>query len=103
MNMRSPVSSFLFAAAMITAGCTSDRDLDRFRKADRELVERAIKDYAKGKVSRDFVLESHDPSVVHLEDRDCVGLNLRKDYAGGDTTLCYNRSGKLIGVNTVGD
>jgi hypothetical protein len=66
------------------------------RKSDEPLVNKAVDIYREGKVSRGDVLRDHEPVVVYLPDMTCVGLNLKEHMVGGDTTMCFDKSGKQV-------
>jgi hypothetical protein len=57
---------------------------------------RALDIEGNGKVSRAELLAQYDPVVVYLPTMTCVGLNLKKNWAGGDTTICLDREGKQV-------
>jgi hypothetical protein len=60
------------------------------------LVERALDLYGHGKLSREAIRKSNDLNVVYLPNMTCVGFNLLPGAAGGDDTMCLDKSGKVV-------
>jgi hypothetical protein len=73
------------------------------RTPDDPIVNKALDIYGKGKVSRSDLLRSYDVNVVYLPNMTCVGLNLRPGTAGGDDTMCFDKSEKLVLTYVNGD
>jgi hypothetical protein len=85
------------------AACSRQPDAPHIRPSEQALVNHALDIYSKGKVSRAELLKTYDPVVVYLPKMTCVGLNLRPGIAGGDTTMCFDRSNKFLGYYVNGD
>lgn len=61
-----------------------------YHSADRTYVDRALFKFSgKKKESLAEVERKVTPVVVHLPGIVCVGLNLKRGIAGGDTTVCF--------------
>lgn len=75
------------------AGCS-----DNIRSLDQHYVDKAIYVHSNGgKTSKGEVLKKYRPAVVYLPEMVCVGLNLKRGIAGGDSTYCFDkRSQKLV-------
>ncbi len=64
-----------------------------YHSTDQQYVDRALSSYSgNGKVPPEQVSRQVTPVVVHLPTMVCVGLNLKRGMAGGDTTLCYSKA-----------
>ena len=48
------------------------------------------------KASKEEVLDQVEPVVVYLPNMTCVGMNFRAGWAGGDTTICYDKNGRKV-------
>jgi len=88
-----PASSVLFLACL--AGCTSP-EKSHIRESDEAIVNKALDFYSHGKVSRESLRKTHDINVVYLPEMTCVGLNLKARSAGGDDTVCLDKSGQRV-------
>jgi hypothetical protein len=60
------------------------------------IVDKALDIYGHGKVSRERLRKSYDLNVVYLPSMTCVGFNLLPGTAGGDDTICLDKSGKRV-------
>ena len=60
------------------------------------IVDKALDIYGHGKLSRDAVRKSRDVNVVYLPSMTCVGFNLLPGTAGGDDTICLDKSGTRV-------
>jgi hypothetical protein len=69
---------------------------DEIRPSEKAVVAKAVQWYGDGKMSDDDVLRQVKPAVVYLPTMTCVGLNLRGMVLGGDTTVCFDKSGKQV-------
>lgn len=88
------------AIGIALSGCQKD-PLAEYRKFERPYIERAIAvDVGRNKASRELVLKRVKPSVVYLPGMICVGLNVRRGVAGGDRTVCFDQSDRVV-VNFV--
>ena len=63
---------------------------------DDPIVEKALDVYGHGKLSREAILKSNDLNVVYLPNMTCVGFNLLPGTAGGDDTMCLDKTGKVV-------
>ena len=66
------------------------------RPSEEVVVNKALDLYGKGKLSRGEILETVTPVVVYLPTMACVGLNLNEGVLGGDTTVCFDETGKQV-------
>jgi len=83
-------------ALALLASCQKD-PLAAYRSVERPYVERAIDIYSgHGKIPREQVLRMVEPVVVYLPTMVCVGMNLRRNWAGGDRTICFDSKGKTV-------
>lgn len=83
-------------ALFLLASCHRD-PLAKYGPIERPYVERAIAIYSgHGKISSEQVLRMVDPVVVYLPNMTCVGMNLRRNWAGGDRTICFGGDGHLL-------
>ena len=83
--------------------CSRQTETPHVRQSEQALVNRALDIYSKGKVTRAELLKTYDPVVVYLPKMTCVGLNLKPGIAGGDTTMCFDRSERFLGYYVNGD
>ena len=91
------------AGVMGTSACHRD-PLAKYGPDERLYVERAIELYSgNGKISRAEVFRRVDPVVVYLPDMTCVGMNLRRGVVGGDSTVCFDKSGRRVLTYRIGD
>ena len=60
------------------------------------VVDRALDIYGHGKLSREAIRKSYDINVVYLPTMTCVGFNLLPGTAGGDDTMCLDKSGQRV-------
>src|SRR4051794_2944474 len=97
--MRRGVAVFV----LVLSGCTRSSEATHVRPSDEPIVNRALDIYGHGKVSRAALRRSYDINVVYLPTMTCVGFNLRQTTAGGDDTMCFDKSGKLVLTYTNGD
>jgi hypothetical protein len=88
---------------VLLAGCTVQPQSPHVRASEQDIVNRALDVEANGKVSRDYILKSVDPVVLYLPDMTCVGLNLRRGVLGGNTTICFDNTGKKVIHHVSGD
>jgi hypothetical protein len=72
---------------------------------DQPYVDRALASYSgNGRIPQERVDEQVSAVVVHLPTMVCVGLNLKRGMAGGDTTNCYDKvSGKEVVIYVNGE
>ena len=73
------------------------------RESDAAIVNRALDVYGKGKVDRDQLRRSFDIAVVYLPKMTCVGFNVKAGTAGGDETLCFDKTGREVISYSNGD
>jgi len=60
------------------------------------IVDKALDIYGHGKLSREGIRRSYDLNVVYLPNMTCVGFNLLPGTAGGDDTMCLDKSGQHV-------
>lgn len=88
--------SLLVSLAIATAGlagCGANAPPVTYHAVDQAYVSRALAFYSgRGRIPPQQVKREVTPVVVHLPTMVCVGLNLKRGVAGGDTTLCYSTS-----------
>lgn len=60
------------------------------------IVDKALDIYGHGKLSREAIRRSHDLNIVYLPTMTCVGFNLLPGTAGGDDTMCLDKSGQHV-------
>ncbi len=84
------------STCLILVGCSHPNAFPEVRKVDKPIVSKAIKSYTKGKVTESEFLRNVGPSVVYLPNMTCVGLNLKENTFGGDTTICYDKNGRQV-------
>ena len=93
--MGRPTLAYASLAILLT-GCSDQPRTVHVRPSEESVVNRALDIEANGRVSREYILRTVDPVVVYLPNMTCVGLNLRKGVAGGDTTICFDGDGKKV-------
>ena len=85
------------------SACHRSAEATHVRASEEAIVNKALDIYGHGKVSREELRRSYDINVVHLSTMTCVGFNLRPGTAGGDDTMCFDRSDNLVLTYTNGD
>ena len=96
--------AFFIVGCLIASGGCSQRQVEPdIRPSERAIVDKALEIYGKGKVDRTQLLNRYNPVVVYLPDMTCVGINLKAGIAGGDTTICFDRTGKQVVYYINGD
>lgn len=86
-------------ACIVTSSLVSCHQdpLANYRPIERPYVERAVYLYSShGKISQEQVFKMVKPVVVYLPHMICVGMNLRKGWAGGDVTVCFDEHGREV-------
>lgn len=87
----------LAQCALLVGACEHKKSLADYGPVERPYVQRAVDSFTgHGRISREQVFQRYDPVVVVLPTRTCVGMHLRKGIAGGDTTLCYDQTGREV-------
>ena len=81
---------------VLLAVASCSRPTSHIRESDEPVVNKALDIYGKGKVSRADLLKSYDVAVVYLPNMTCVGFNLRAGTAGGDETMCFDKTGRQV-------
>jgi hypothetical protein len=66
------------------------------RAGDEPIVSKALDIYGRGKLSHAELLKSNDINVVYLPTMTCVAFNVLPGSAGGDDTMCFDRSGQRV-------
>jgi hypothetical protein len=75
-----------------------------YRIVEEPIVEKALYYYTGGwKIDRAKAETQVMPVVVYLPNMTCVGLNLKRNGAGGDTTVCFDRHGNKVLYYVSGD
>lgn len=80
----------------LLAASACSRPVSHIRESDEPIVNKALDDYGKGKISRTDLLKTYDVVIVYLPNMACVGFNLRGGMAGGDETFCYDKVGRKV-------
>jgi hypothetical protein len=88
-----------YATLAIAVSCSAPES----RVRDDPIVNKALDIYGKGKISRAHLRAEYDINIVYLPKMTCVGLNLRPGTVGGDTTMCFDKSGRFLGYYIDGD
>lgn len=84
------VAALSLAAGSLT-GCSTKTPPVTYHQADQPYVTRALAFYSgHGRIGAPQVKRQMTAVVVHLPTMICVGLNLKRGMAGGDTTVCYS-------------
>jgi hypothetical protein len=52
--------------------------------------------FRHGKSSREALRRRYHINVVYLPTMACVGFNLMPPALGGDQTMCFDKTGKLV-------
>jgi hypothetical protein len=60
------------------------------------IVDKALDIYGNGKLSRESIRKSSDLNVVYLPTMTFVGFNVLPGAAGGDDTICLDKSGQRV-------
>ena len=60
------------------------------------IVAKALDIYGHGKLSRGAIRKSYDLNVVYFQAKTCVGFNVLPGTAGGDDTMCLDKSGQHV-------
>jgi hypothetical protein len=77
---------------------------DQSRLEQPPFVNKALDLYSHGKVSRGYLLSRYAPTVVYLPNMTCVAMKPRKPFAGGEDTMCFDKSERqLLFYYTNGD
>lgn len=93
----------ILALGPLAAACSYSTSTPSIRSADQPYVNKALAIYSKGKVTKEYLLQSVNPAVVYLPNMTCVGLNLRPGVLGGDTTMCFDKNGRQVVYYVNGD
>ncbi len=90
--LRLSVTPVGLVVAMLAACEANDAPPVLYHHSDQPYVDRALSSYSgNGEIGREQVSRRVSPVVVHLPTMVCVGLNLKRGMAGGDTTICYSK------------
>src|SRR4051812_13610378 len=81
---------------LVLSGCSCSPQATHVRPSEEAIVNKALDIYGHGKVSREDLRKSFDINVVYLPTMTCVGFNLLPGTAGGDETMCFDKSGQNV-------
>jgi hypothetical protein len=60
------------------------------------IVNKALDLYGHGRLSRERLLRTYTPVVVGLPRMTCVAMKPRRPQAGGEDTMCFDATGRLL-------
>src|SRR4051794_3299794 len=87
------VATLALTVGYIIGAAVTMRQQHRSRLKQTPLVNKALDLYGHGKVSREDLLRSYNPTVVYLPTMTCIAMKSRRAFAlGGETTMCFDKS-----------
>jgi hypothetical protein len=84
-----------FALGAFLTACSDEAQITNVRRSEQAVVIKTL-DFVAKRISRAELLAKYDPVVVYLPTMTCEGLNLKENWARGDTTVCFDRNGRQV-------